>query len=179
SVAFALSLAASVYGHAFVNSVDGDNGVSALGLGVTFNGQVPRGGTEEQPFQLDTPVLKNMVDYPCGATLLNGAVNITDAMAVVRDAYGGVPTVPSNGSLTMGIYQVNADGGGPFTAEINEDATAESWTSIEVTSQPPGVNGIIHGAPANSTIAVTIPSNVTCTGGTDGATCIIRLNNGG
>ena len=47
------------YAHAFINSVEGANGVNGIGLGVTFNGEVARGGTGEQPFQLDTPVLKD------------------------------------------------------------------------------------------------------------------------
>ena len=65
-------------------------------------------------------------------------------MAAVEQAMGGMPTIPSDGSLTMGVFQVNADGGGPFTAEINTDATGQKWTAIDVTSQPPGVNGVLQ-----------------------------------
>ncbi|KAI0781407.1 hypothetical protein BD413DRAFT_489535 [Trametes elegans] len=169
----------SVYGHAFIDSVKGANGVTGVGLGVTFNGEVARGGTGEQPFQLDTPVLKDTATDPCGATLLAGSVDIAKSMAAVSQAFGGLPTIPADGSLTMGVFQVNADGGGPFTAEINTDATGAKWSTIEVTSQPPGVNGVLHNGPANSSITVTVPSNTKCTGGTDGATCLIRLNNGG
>lgn len=169
----------SAYAHAFINSIDGANGVNGLGLGVTMNGEVARGGTTEQPFQLDTPVLKDTTTDPCGSTLLAGSIDIEQSMAAVEKAMGGVPTIPTNGLLTMGVFQVNADGGGPFTAEINTDATGETWTTIDVTSQPPGVNGILHNGPANSSITVSIPDNTKCTGGTDGATCLIRLNNGG
>ncbi|EIW58129.1 uncharacterized protein TRAVEDRAFT_123691 [Trametes versicolor FP-101664 SS1] len=173
-----LSLAvSSAYGHAFINGVQGANGISGLGLGVTFNGEVARGGTTEQPFQLDTPVMKNQKDDPCGATLLAGSVDISTAIETVSTAFGGLPTIPTSGKLTLGMFQVNADGGGPFTAEINTDATGKSWTAINVLSQPPGVNGIIHSAPANSTITVEIPSGTTCTGA-NGA-CVIRFNNGG
>ncbi|RPD63022.1 hypothetical protein L226DRAFT_565196 [Lentinus tigrinus ALCF2SS1-7] len=177
SVAFLSLAVSSAYGHAFINFVNGANGVSGVGLGVTFNGEVERGGTTEQPFQLDTPVLKNMKDDPCGATLLAGSVVIPDAISTVSKAFGGLPTIPSNGTLTLGMFQVNADGGGPFNAEINTDATGKSWQAIEVLSQPPGVNGILHNGPANSTITVAIPSNVTCTGANNA--CVIRFNNGG
>ena len=85
-----------------------------------------------------------MADDPCGATLLAGSVVIPDAIDKVSSAFGGLPTVPSNGTITMGMFQVNADGGGPFTAEINTDATGTSWSVIEVLSQPPGVNGILQ-----------------------------------
>ena len=33
--------------------------------------------------------------------------------------------------------------------------------------------------PANSSITVSVPQDTKCTGGSDGATCLIRLNNGG
>lgn len=167
------------YAHAFINSVEGANGVNGIGLGVTFNGEVARGGTGEQPFQLDTPVLKDTTTDPCGSTLLAGSINIEKSMAAVEQAMGGMPTIPSDGSLTMGVFQVNADGGGPFTAEINTDATGQKWTAIDVTSQPPGVNGVLHNGPANSSITVSVPQDTKCTGGSDGATCLIRLNNGG
>ncbi|KAI0642411.1 hypothetical protein C8Q79DRAFT_1003269 [Trametes meyenii] len=173
-----LSLAvSSAYGHAFINAVQGANGVSGLGLGVTFNGEVARGGTTEQPFQLDTPVMKNQKDDPCGATLIAGSVKIPEAIAAVSKVMGGLPTIPANGEITMGIFQVNADGGGPFTAEINTDATGKTWEAIQVLTQPPGVNGIVHNAPANSTITVQVPNNLKCTGA-NGA-CLIRFNNGG
>ncbi|KAI0832026.1 hypothetical protein BC628DRAFT_1351249 [Trametes gibbosa] len=177
SIAVLTLAASSVYGHAFINAVEGANGVSGIGLGVTFNGEVARGGTTEQPFQLDTPVLKNMKDDPCGATLLAGSVDIPSAIATVSQAFGGLPTIPTNGQLTLGIFQVNADGGGPFTAEINTDATGQSWKAVNVVAQPPGVNGIIHNAPANSTITVEIPAGTKCTGA-NGA-CVLRFNNGG
>ncbi|KZV68076.1 hypothetical protein PENSPDRAFT_687550 [Peniophora sp. CONT] len=167
----------SAYGHAFVNSVTGANGISGVGLGVTFNGEVERGGTTEQPFQLDTPVLKDTATDPCGATLLGGSVNIATSMAAVSKAFGGIPTIPADGTLTMGVFQVNADGGGPFAAEINTDATGKTWSVINVVSQPPGVNGVLHNGPANSSITVQVPAGTTCTGA--GSTCLIRLNNGG
>ncbi|KAI0351353.1 hypothetical protein OH77DRAFT_1411246 [Trametes cingulata] len=177
SIAFLSLAASSAYGHAFINFVEGANGVSGLGLGVTFNGEVPRGGTTEQPFQLDTPVLKNMKDDPCGATLLAGSVDIPSAIQTVSEAFGGLPTIPANGTITFGMFQVNADGGGPFTAEINTDATGKTWEPLDVLSQPPGVNGILHNGPANSTITVQIPENVQCTGA--GGACLVRFNNGG
>ncbi|KAI0364672.1 hypothetical protein BV20DRAFT_824946 [Pilatotrama ljubarskyi] len=177
SIAFLSLAASSAYGHAFINFVEGANGISGLGLGVTFNGEVPRGGTTEQPFQLDTPVLKNMKDDPCGATLLAGSVDIPSSIETVSEAFGGLPTIPANGTITFGMFQVNADGGGPFTAEINTDATGKTWEPLDVLSQPPGVNGILHNGPANSTITVQIPDDVQCTGA--GGACLVRFNNGG
>lgn len=180
ALSFVLVSVSHAYGHCFINSVSGANGLSAVGLGVTTNGEVPRGGTVEQPFQLDTPVLKNLAADPCGATLLAGSVNIAKSMAAVAAKTGGqLPSIPSNGTLTMGVFQVNADGGGPFKAEINVDATGKAWQEIKVLSQPPGALGLLHNGPANSSITVQIPPNVSCTGGANKNACVIRLNNGG
>ncbi|KAI0676010.1 hypothetical protein C8Q78DRAFT_1007647 [Trametes maxima] len=121
--------------------------------------------------------MKNQKDDPCGATLIAGSVKIPEAIAAVSQVMGGLPTIPANGKITMGIFQVNADGGGPFAAEINTDATGKTWEAIQVLTQPPGVNGIVHNAPANSTITVQVPNNLKCTGA-NGA-CLIRFNNGG
>ncbi|KAH9926268.1 uncharacterized protein BXZ73DRAFT_102951 [Epithele typhae] len=175
-----LSLAvSSAYAHGFVQDVAGANGISGVSLGVTFNGEVPRDGTTEQPFQIDTPVMKDLVGNPCGTTLLSGSLDINAEMAKISAAFGGLPSIPSNGSLSFTVHQVNADGGGPFTAELNTDATAKTFTALTVSLQPPGVNGVLHNGPANSTMVVEIPAGTKCTGGTDGATCLIRLNNGG
>ncbi|KAJ7049663.1 hypothetical protein C8F01DRAFT_1349052 [Mycena amicta] len=179
SIAVALlSTAASGYGHAVVTQVFGANGVIISGLGVV-NG-TPRTGTTEQPFQLDTAVMKNLKDDPCGATLVGGSIKIPAALkTAIAQGGGKLPSLAANGSISMEIHQVNADGGGPFTAMVNADATGATWVPATVLVQAPGTNGILHGGPANVPFAVQIPDGTTCTGGDDGATCLIRLNNGG
>ncbi|KIY48244.1 hypothetical protein FISHEDRAFT_73806 [Fistulina hepatica ATCC 64428] len=119
---FTLSLLASAYGHAFINTVAGANGVSAFALG---------------PLRCRSSPMRWAVDEHL------------------------------------------ADGGGPFSAEINEGVTGTSWAPIEVTTQAPGTDGILRETPANPSISVQIPSNVTCTGGTTGDTCLIRFSKGG
>ncbi|CAK5281302.1 unnamed protein product [Mycena citricolor] len=172
------SLAAGVRGHAVISAVLGANGVQTLGMGVTNT--VPRTGTTEQPFQLDTPVLKNLKDDPCGATLLAGSVNIPAAMtAALAQGGGALPSFAADGSIQFTLHQVNADGGGPFTAMVNTDATGASWIPASVLVQAPGINGILHGGPADVPFTAQIPAGTKCTGGADGATCLIRLNNGG
>lgn len=82
---------------------------------------------------------------PCGATLLAGSVNIPQSIAAIAATNNGaLPSIPANGALTMGIFQVNADGGGPFKAEINTDATGQSWQPLTVLSQPPGKLGLLQ-----------------------------------
>ncbi|KAF7315874.1 putative gegh 16 protein [Mycena indigotica] len=173
-----LLAATSAYGHAVVTQVFGSNGVITSGLGVVKG--TPRTGTDPQPFQIDTPVLKNMKDDPCGATLGGGSINIPTAInAAIAEGGGSLPSLAANGSISLEIHQVNADGGGPFTAMVNADATGKTWVPATVLIQAPGTNGILHGGPANVPFAIQIPTGTKCTGGQDGATCLIRLNNGG
>ncbi|KAJ7150552.1 hypothetical protein C8R43DRAFT_1067998 [Mycena crocata] len=176
-----ITSAASAYGHAVITSVIGANGVKTMGMGVSdIASTVPRTGTSEQPFQLDTPVLKNLKDDPCGATLQGGSINIATAMkTALAQGGGGLPSFEADGTINMEIHQVNADGGGPFTAMVNADATGKTWVAATVTVQAPGANGILHGGPANVPFAAQLPAGTKCTGGQDGATCLIRINNGG
>ncbi|KAJ7302264.1 hypothetical protein DFH08DRAFT_794606 [Mycena albidolilacea] len=178
SPAILLTSVASAYGHVVITSVIGANGVTTTGFGVTNN--TLRTGTTEQPFQLDTSVLKNLKDDPCGATLQGGSINIATALADAVSQGGGIlPSLSTNGTVSMTLHQVNADGGGPFTAMVNTDATGATWVPATVLVQAPGTNGILHGGPANVPFSAQIPPGTTCTGGTDKATCLIRINNGG
>ncbi|KAF9055332.1 hypothetical protein BDZ89DRAFT_938143 [Hymenopellis radicata] len=176
--ALSASLVPSVHAHAVIQAVTGANGVVTTGFGVLSS--TPRTGTDEQNFQVDTSVLKNLVDDPCGATLSGGSVNIATNLAAMEAANSGVlPSLNADGSITMSIHQVNADGGGPFFAMVNADATGLTWEPAEVTLQPPGVNGLLIAGPNDADLTAVVPSNVTCTGGTAGNACLIRLSNGG
>ncbi|KAJ6629495.1 hypothetical protein B0H10DRAFT_2388834 [Mycena sp. CBHHK59/15] len=164
--------AASAYGHAVITAVIGANGVTTMGFGVTNT--TLRTGTTEQPFQLDTPV------DPCGATLQGGSVNIATSLATALAQGGGaLPSLSANGTVSLMLHQVNADGGGPFTAMVNADATGKTWVPATVLVQVPGTNGILHGGPANVPFSAQVPAGTKCTGGTTGDTCLIRINNGG
>ncbi|EPQ56561.1 hypothetical protein GLOTRDRAFT_115770 [Gloeophyllum trabeum ATCC 11539] len=178
SIAVLSLFASTAYGHAFISSVKSTNGVSAMSFGVDTTGAIPRNGTTEQPFQLDTPVLKDLNTNPCGSTLQGGSIDITQALKAQEQANNGaLPAVES--TVTLGLHQVNADGGGPFTAEVNEDGTGKTWVAATVTKQPPGENGLLHNGPADSELTLQLPNNLKCTGGTNGNACLIRITNGG
>ncbi|KAJ7597767.1 hypothetical protein C8J56DRAFT_1001547 [Mycena floridula] len=176
-VSFAVlsSILPSVYGHAVIIDVTGANGVSTMGFGVG-----DRTGTNEQPFQIDTPVLKDLTTDPCGATLQSGSINIAKALTTAISQGGGdLPSLSANGSITFTLHQVNADGGGPFTAMVNTDATGKTWEPATVTQNAPGSNGIVTGGPVDSVLIAQLPSGTACTGGSTGNVCLVRLSNGG
>lgn len=73
---------------------------------------------------------------PCGATLIGGSINIENALATAIEQGGGtLPSLSPNGSITMTVHLINADGGGPFSAMVNADATGINWIDAVVTQQ--------------------------------------------
>lgn len=168
----------AVHGHAVIIAVAGDNGVTGAGFGMVSS--VPRDGTDEQPFQIDTSVFKNLIADPCGATLAGGSVNIANSLAAAEKAGNGqLPALTDDMVASITLHQVNGDGGGPFTAMFNADGTGLKWQNATVVTQAPGENGLLVGGPFNSLFEAQLPAGTKCTGGTNGDACLIRVSNGG
>ncbi|KAG9100542.1 hypothetical protein FS749_014619 [Ceratobasidium sp. UAMH 11750] len=164
--------------HAVIIDVAGDNGVHGAGFGMVSS--VPRDGTDEQPFQLDTSVFKNLVDDPCGSTLAGGSVNIASSLAASEKAgRGRLPALTDDLVTSITLHQVNGDGGGPFTAMFNTDGTGLTWENATVITQAPGENGLLLGGPFNSLFEAQLPRGTRCKGGANKNACLIRVSNGG
>lgn len=168
----------AVRSHAVILAVAGDNGVTGAGFGMVSS--VPRDGTDEQPFQIDTSVFKNLISDPCGSTLAGGSVNIANSLAAAEKAGNGqLPALTDDLVVSMTLHQVNGDGGGPFTAMFNTDGTGRKWQNATVVTQAPGENGLLVGGPFNSLFEAQLPTGTKCTGGTNGNACLVRVSNGG
>ncbi|CAE6518629.1 unnamed protein product [Rhizoctonia solani] len=168
----------AVRSHAVIIAVAGDNGVTGAGFGMVSS--VPRDGTDEQPFQIDTSVFKNLISDPCGSTLAGGSVNIANSLAAAEKAGSGqLPALTDDMVVSMTLHQVNGDGGGPFTAMFNTDGTGQKWQNATVVTQAPGENGLLAGGPFNSLFEAQLPAGTKCTGGTNGDACLVRVSNGG
>lgn len=164
--------------HAVIVAVTGDNGVNGAGFGMVST--VPRDGTDEQPFQIDTSVFKNLISDPCGSTLAGGSVNIASSLAAAeKTGNGQLPALTDDLVVSMTLHQVNGDGGGPFTAMFNTDGTGLKWQNATVVTQAPGQNGLLAGGPFNSLFEAQLPTGTKCTGGTNGDACLVRVSNGG
>ncbi|CEL52042.1 hypothetical protein RSOLAG1IB_00579 [Rhizoctonia solani AG-1 IB] len=168
----------AVRGHAVIVAVTGDNGVMAAGFGMVSS--VPRDGTDEQPFQIDTSVFKNLIADPCGATLAGGSVNIANSLATAEKVGNGqLPALTDDMVTSITLHQVNGDGGGPFTAMFNTDGSGLKWQNATVVTQAPGENGLLVGGPFNSLFEAQLPAGTKCTGGSNNNACLIRVSNGG
>ncbi|KAG8685455.1 hypothetical protein FRC09_014726 [Ceratobasidium sp. 395] len=164
--------------HAVIVDVAGDNGIHGTGFGMVSS--VPRDGTDEQPFQIDTAIFKNLIADPCGSTLAGGSVNVVGSLAASEKAgKGQLPSLTDDLVASITLHQVNGDGGGPFTAMFNTDGTGLKWQNATVVTQAPGENGLLLGGPFNSLFEAQLPPRTKCNGGTNKNACLIRVSNGG
>ncbi|KAF4449361.1 hypothetical protein F53441_7340 [Fusarium austroafricanum] len=110
----------------------------------------------------------------------------TSVAATAGDgATSGLPTASDNGEVTMTYRQVNQDGAGPMTADI--DATSggtdpDAFQSAEVTQDVPGlgIQGLSLATNTDFPLKVQMPQGMTCEGTVGGANnvCIVRVRNG-
>lgn len=97
---------------------------------------------------------------------------------------GGLPTTADDGTVKMTFHQVNQDGAGPLTAQIDAtsggtDATA--FKDAQVTQNVPGIGigGLSAATTTDFPVAVQMPAGMTCQGSVGGASnvCVARLQN--
>ncbi|KAI4952758.1 hypothetical protein J4E91_003230 [Alternaria rosae] len=99
-------------------------------------------------------------------------------------ATSGLPTTADDGTITMTFHQVNQDGAGPLTAQI--DATSAgtdpaAFQDATVMQNVPGIGigGLSAAAVKDFPVKVQMPAGMTCSGTAGGATnvCIVRMQN--
>lgn len=159
-------------------AVNGGNGVIGHGFGVDTSGRIPRTGTAGDSGADATAF--NPSDSPqpvCGSVVkLHGAVNIADQTA--KSIAAGVPTVHSNGSLPLDVFQVDRNGGGPMECEYSADATGNSFQPMDVTLNLPGNFGAFPADRKTWRVVATFKEGSRCGGGPDRNLCLVRCRAG-
>jgi hypothetical protein len=95
----------------------------------------------------------------------------------------GLPTCAEDGTVTMTFHQVNQDGAGPLTADI--DATSggtnpAAFKSAQVTQNVPGAfGGLSLAQTMDFPVKVQMPQGTVCSGQVGAASnaCVVRLRN--
>lgn len=101
----------------------------ALGIDTT----TPRDGTRRNPFQQDATRFRGDQEDTIGETVGAGDNNLEQGtQAILAETGDQLPQITAGGEVQMTLHQVNADGAGPYTCEINDDGTAQTWTNIQV-----------------------------------------------
>ncbi|KAF2470043.1 uncharacterized protein BDR25DRAFT_36190 [Lindgomyces ingoldianus] len=104
--------------------------------------------------------------------------------AAGQGATSGLPTTADDGTITMTFHQVNQDGAGPLTAQI--DATSAgtdpaAFQDAKVMQDVPGIGigGLSGASVMDFPVKVAMPQGMTCSGTAGGASnvCIVRMQN--
>jgi hypothetical protein len=106
------------------------------------------------------------------------------AKAAGTGATSGLPTTADDGTITMTFHQVNQDGAGPLTAQV--DATSggtdpAAFQDAQVTQNVPGigVGGLSAAQTTDFPVKVQMPAGMTCSANVGGASnvCVVRMQN--
>ncbi|TLS27329.1 hypothetical protein PpBr36_04689 [Pyricularia pennisetigena] len=96
----------------------------------------------------------------------------------------GLPTTNDDGTINIVFHQVNQDGAGPLTADIDSTSGGQEPSAFEkakITTNVPGLGiaGLSAAQTMDFPVAVQMPAGATCSGSVGGATnvCIARLRN--
>ncbi|KAL8348648.1 hypothetical protein RB598_001763 [Gaeumannomyces tritici] len=172
SAALAAAFAATnVLGHGVVTEVQGANGVNLPGLSL-IDGTPPT-----------SPAAPPPRSRPASSSALG--TNETAVLATTgMGAAQGLPTSSDDGSIKVVFHQVNQDGAGPLTADI--DATsggteASAFQKAEISQNVPGLGiaGLSGAQTMDFPVEVKMPAGMTCQDQVAGASnvCIARLRN--
>ncbi|KAH8671231.1 Gas2, regulated by Bmp1 MAP kinase cascade [Xylariales sp. PMI_506] len=119
-----------------------------------------------------------------GGTKTPAGTSETGVKAATGAAANGLPTTADDGTLTMTFHQVNQDGAGPLTADIDAtsggtDPTAFKTATVSTNVPGIGIGGLSAAAVMDFPVAVQMPAGMTCQGSVGGAegVCIARLQN--
>ncbi|KAH8722574.1 hypothetical protein GQ44DRAFT_622422 [Phaeosphaeriaceae sp. PMI808] len=119
-----------------------------------------------------------------GAKTAKGTTEQGVAAAAGTGATSGLPTTADDGTITMTFHQVNQDGAGPLTAQIDPTSVGTdpaAFQNAQVTQNVPGIGiGGLSGASVEDfPVKVQMPAGMTCSGTAGGATnvCVVRMQN--
>ncbi|KAK2044712.1 cell surface protein [Colletotrichum somersetense] len=115
----------------------------------------------------------------------NGPPESRVAASAGVGASEGMPTCADDGTITMTFRQINQDGAGPLTADVDgtSGGTKESaMRKAKVTTDVPGlgVQGLSLATNTDFPVKVQMPAGMTCdaTVGMASNVCVVRVRNG-
>ncbi|KAF2826234.1 hypothetical protein CC86DRAFT_406527 [Ophiobolus disseminans] len=107
------------------------------------------------------------------------------AAAAGAGATTGLPTAADDGTVTMTLRQVNQDGAGPFTADVDGTSGGTDEAAMQpatVTQDVPGfgIQGLSLATTTDFEMKVQMPAGMTCDATVAGTpnVCVMRVRNG-
>ncbi|TGO31065.1 hypothetical protein BPAE_0002g01600 [Botrytis paeoniae] len=181
SIFFQAALLSVAQAHGVILAAQGIAG-SPASVGFKVDDAIARNCTGISPCQQDTTIIRdseiaaNIVNE-CGRTELSGNIDVGENTENALSA-GAVTKVKAGTLMTVTIHQVNADGAGPYTCDLDQTSNAGVISqNLTVTNNVPGVNGLSQAKTQDFNITVQMPDNLACTGASTGNICTVRCRN--
>ncbi|CAH7678484.1 hypothetical protein PPACK8108_LOCUS13011, partial [Phakopsora pachyrhizi] len=164
--------------HGIITAVTGANGATGKAFGTIES--TPRDGSKAKPFQQDTSIIRDKEisrgkTGGCGRTPAGGVNEITAELSKAESA--GLPSVGANGKIEMTLHQVNQDGAGPYTCDVDTAGDGKKFQKMKVNKNVPGFAGLSKSTATDFPLVASMPAGAKCEGGADGKTCIVRCRN--
>ncbi|KAB8299874.1 hypothetical protein EYC80_000120 [Monilinia laxa] len=181
SILFQAALLSVAQAHGVILAAQGLKG-SPTSVGFKVDDAIARNCTGISPCQLDTTIIRdaeiaaNIVNE-CGRTELSGNIDVGENTENALAA-NSVTQVKAGTKMTVTIHQVNADGAGPYSCDLDQTSNAGIISrNLTVTNNVPGVNGLSQAKTQDFNITVQMPDDLACTGASTGNVCTIRCRN--
>ncbi|KAF7941429.1 hypothetical protein EAE99_001066 [Botrytis elliptica] len=181
SILFQAALLSVAQAHGVILAAQGIAG-SPASVGFKVDDAIARNCTGISPCQQDTTIIRdseikaNIVNE-CGRTELSGNIDVGESTENALSA-NAVTKVKAGTLMTVTIHQVNADGAGPYTCDLDQTSNAGVISqNLTVTNNVPGVNGLSQAKTQDFNITVQMPDNLACTGASTGNICTVRCRN--
>jgi hypothetical protein len=120
-----------------------------------------------------------------GGDKVSGPPEARVAAAVGAGATSGLPTCAEDGTVTMTLRQINQDGAGPFTADVDGTSGGTDEQAMQkatVVKDVPGlgIQGLSLATNTEFEMQVQMPAGMTCDATVAGASnvCVMRVRNG-
>lgn len=91
-----------------------------------------------------------------------------------------VTQVTKGSKIQVTVHQVNADGAGPYTCDLDMTSNGKRLSGqvpLTVENNVPGINGFSQAKAQNFNMTVTLPDNLDCIGASTGNVCTVRCRN--
>ncbi|POS69307.1 hypothetical protein DHEL01_v212299 [Diaporthe helianthi] len=182
-VLLAAAFASLAHGHSQILNAQGDSG-SPSSVGFLVEDDIARNCTSISPCQQDATIIRDAeivanIANECGRTELGGNIDVGENTENALAA-NAVTQVSPGGEITVTIHQVNADGAGPYTCDMDPTGNSLGATGqipLEVTNNVPGANGFSQAKTVDFNMTVKMPSDMNCTGASTGNICTVRCRN--
>ncbi|PLB44104.1 hypothetical protein P170DRAFT_440483 [Aspergillus steynii IBT 23096] len=144
--------------------------------------KTPFGGTIKSAQSTVDDALSILPGIKSGAVTATGTKENGVQLYAGKGSARGLPTASEEGIVTMIYHQVNQDGAGPLTADIDPSSGGtdpKAFVRAKVTQNIPGVAGFSTSSTMDYEVKVQVPSGVQCRGTVGSAknVCVVRVRN--